>query len=87
MGALCEPGNSDGQRKLIRDGTNVFCYSWSAADREWVKIGDVVGASGGTQATSGKQLYNGKVESRAENDLNQTDFKHFKAIYLISNPS
>lgn len=61
MGALCEPGYSDGQRKLVRDGTNVFCYSWSAADREWVKIGDVVGASGGTQATSGKQLYNGKA--------------------------
>lgn len=84
MGALCEPGHSDGQRKLVRDGTNVFCYSWSAADKKWVKIGDVVGASGGTQATSGKQLYNGKVESTAENDLNWSYFKLFKAKYLIS---
>lgn len=70
MEVLCEAGYSDGQRKLVRDGTNVFCYSWSAADKEWVKIGDVVGASGGTQATSGKQLYNGKVDSAAEKDLN-----------------
>ncbi|KDR14862.1 hypothetical protein L798_11403, partial [Zootermopsis nevadensis] len=60
VGALLEPGRSDGQTKLIRDGTDVYCYSWSAANNEWVKVGDVLGASGGTQATSGKQLYNGK---------------------------
>ena len=59
--ALYEPGRNDGQTKLIRDGTKVFCYSWSAAKNEWEKVGDVLGASGGTQATSGKQLYNGKV--------------------------
>ncbi|KAJ4435996.1 hypothetical protein ANN_18620, partial [Periplaneta americana] len=58
--ALYEPGRTDGQTKLIRDGTKVYCYNWSAANNEWVKVGDVLGASGGTQSTSGKQLYNGK---------------------------
>jgi len=60
MVALMEPGHSDGQTKIVRDGTHVYCYNWSAANREWVKVGDVMGASGGTQATSGKQLHNGK---------------------------
>ncbi|KAJ9583075.1 hypothetical protein L9F63_022581 [Diploptera punctata] len=58
--ALYEPGRKDGQTKIIKDGTKVFCYSWSSAGNEWVKVGDVLGASGGTQGTSGKQLYNGK---------------------------
>jgi phospholipase A-2-activating protein len=65
VGALLEPGRNDGQTKLIRDGTNVYCYGWSAANNEWVKVGDVLGASGGTQETSGKQLYNGKVKRKA----------------------
>lgn len=64
MVALLEPGSSDGQTKIIRDGSNVYCYSWSMAKGEWVKLGDVMGASGGTQATSGKQLHNGKVENQ-----------------------
>ncbi|XP_066992739.1 phospholipase A-2-activating protein [Anabrus simplex] len=58
--ALSNPGHTDGQTKLVREGTTVICYSWSAASKEWIKVGDVMGASGGTQATSGKQLYNGK---------------------------
>jgi phospholipase A-2-activating protein len=60
-----DPGRSDGQTKIVRDGTHIYCYSWSAANREWVKAGNVVGASGGTQAAPGKQLHNGKVESKA----------------------
>ncbi|PSN46406.1 Phospholipase A-2-activating protein [Blattella germanica] len=58
--ALYEPGRTDGQTKLIREGTKVFCYNWSSASNEWVKVGDVMGASGGTQSTSGKQLFKGK---------------------------
>lgn len=58
---LYEPGRSDGQTKLVRDGTLVQCYSWSAAEGKWNKIGDVMGAAGGTQETSGKVLYEGKV--------------------------
>ncbi|KAK7867192.1 hypothetical protein R5R35_008386 [Gryllus longicercus] len=57
---LSSPGIKDGQTKLIREGSDVHCYSWSAADGKWEKVGDVVGASGGSQSTSGKVLYNGK---------------------------
>lgn len=55
--ALYEPGRSDGQTKMIREGAVVTCYSWSAGLGEWTKIGEVTGA----QAAPGKTLYNGKV--------------------------
>lgn len=58
---LYEPGKTDGQTKLVREGTQVICYSWSMADGAWNKVGDVMGAAGGTQATSGKTLHEGKV--------------------------
>ncbi|XP_063216584.1 phospholipase A-2-activating protein [Bacillus rossius redtenbacheri] len=57
---LSEPGRQDGQTKLVREGSSVLCYSWSAPTRQWTKVGDVLGASGGTNASSGKQLYKGK---------------------------
>ncbi|GLV44358.1 Phospholipase A2 activator protein [Carabus blaptoides fortunei] len=57
---LYEPGKSDGQTKLVRQGTSVVCYSWSAEEGTWNKVGDVMGAAGGTQASSGKTLYEGK---------------------------
>lgn len=54
---LLEPGRSEGQTKLVREGSNVVCYSWSVAEKQWNKIGDVMGAQG----QAGKQLHNGKV--------------------------
>lgn len=36
----------------------VLCYEWS--NGKWNELGDVVGAAGGTQATSGKTLFEGK---------------------------
>lgn len=47
--------------KMIREAGMVCCYSWSAEEEKWNKVGDVMGAAGGTQATSGKTLYEGKV--------------------------
>lgn len=49
----------DGQTKMIRqpDG-KVLCYEWS--NGKWNSLGDVVGAAGGTQDTSGKKLFEGK---------------------------
>lgn len=44
---------------MVREGGNVVVYSWSASQQQWKKIGDVMGATGGSNATSGKQLYNG----------------------------
>ncbi|KAG7212515.1 hypothetical protein KM043_012825 [Ampulex compressa] len=58
--ALQQVGQRDGQTKLINEGGSVKAYSWSQSDQKWIQIGDVMGASGGTTATSGKPLYNGK---------------------------
>lgn len=44
---------------MISNGNNVVAYSWSQNEQRWILIGNVVGASGGSTATSGKQLYNG----------------------------
>lgn len=55
--ALYEPGKSDGQTKLVREGTQVTVYSWSATQKEWTKVGDVAGAN---EENSGKSLHQGK---------------------------
>lgn len=59
--SLMIEGKKDGDTKMVREGDKVSCYSWSASENRWNKIGDVVGASGATQNTSGKVLYEGKV--------------------------
>jgi len=58
--ALYEPGARDGQQKMVRSGDAVSVHSWNMAEQKWDKIGDVVGAAGGTTETSGKKLYMGK---------------------------
>ncbi|KAK7909706.1 hypothetical protein WMY93_014390 [Mugilogobius chulae] len=55
---LNEPGNRDGQTRLIKDGEKVEAYQWSVSDDRWVKIGDVVGGS--NQQTSKSVMYEGK---------------------------
>lgn len=54
-------GTRDGQTRLIKDNGKVEAYQWSVSEGRWIKIGDVVGSSGGTQQTSGKVLFEGKV--------------------------
>lgn len=56
--ALLQRGRED-QTKMIRhpDG-KVICYQWS--NGKWNSLGDVVGAAGGTQESSGKTLFEGK---------------------------
>ena len=58
---LCVSGKRDGQTLMVKRGANVEAHQWSAAEQKWMKIGDVVGSSGSSQSTSGKQLYEGKV--------------------------
>ncbi|XP_064605533.1 phospholipase A-2-activating protein-like [Liolophura sinensis] len=58
--ALLNPGDRDGQSKMVREDNSVQMYNWSARESRWVKIGAVVGSSGGSQASSGKVLYEGK---------------------------
>lgn len=57
--ALLQKGRTEGQTKMIRfpDG-RIVCHEWSGG--KWNALGDVVGAAGGTQASSGKKLYQGK---------------------------
>ncbi|XP_037117699.1 phospholipase A-2-activating protein isoform X1 [Syngnathus acus] len=55
---LDEPGNRDGQTRLIKDGQKVEAYQWSVSDSRWVKIGDVLGGS--DQQTSKSVMYEGK---------------------------
>ncbi|MCI4377335.1 hypothetical protein PGIGA_G00202520 [Pangasianodon gigas] len=55
---LNEPGNRDGQTRLIKEGTNVEAYQWSMSDSRWVKIGDVVGGS--SKQNSKSVMYEGK---------------------------
>ena len=52
---------------MVRNGDKIEAYNWSAAAGKWEKIGDVVGGSGGTQATSGKRLHEGKVSGDHSN--------------------
>ncbi|XP_032678332.1 phospholipase A-2-activating protein isoform X2 [Odontomachus brunneus] len=56
---LLQPGQRDGQTKIVNEGDVVRAYNWSQNEQRWIRIGDVMGASGSTAATSGKQLYNG----------------------------
>ncbi|XP_050401900.1 phospholipase A-2-activating protein [Patella vulgata] len=58
--ALINPGRKDGQTKMVKDGDKVQLYNWDASASKWNKVGDIVGSAGGTQATSGKTLYQGK---------------------------
>ncbi|XP_002074268.2 phospholipase A-2-activating protein [Drosophila willistoni] len=57
--ALLSNGTRDGQTKMVRypDGS-VKCYSWELG--KWNLVGDVTGATGGTQTSSGKKLHEGK---------------------------
>uniref|UniRef100_A0A3Q3LH01 Phospholipase A2-activating protein n=1 Tax=Mastacembelus armatus TaxID=205130 RepID=A0A3Q3LH01_9TELE len=55
---LNEPGNRDGQTRLIKEGQKVEAYQWSVSDDRWMKIGDVVGGS--NEQTSKSVMYEGK---------------------------
>ncbi|GAA6054564.1 hypothetical protein JCM3770_006034 [Rhodotorula araucariae] len=55
--ALDQPGNKEGQVKMVRTvGGTVEAYQWSADSRSWQKIGEVTDAVG----SSRKQLYQGR---------------------------
>ncbi|XP_052774869.1 phospholipase A-2-activating protein-like [Mya arenaria] len=59
--ALTKPGAKEGQTKMVRNAEGkVELYGWESGIQQWKKVGDVVGSSGGTTASSGKTLYEGK---------------------------
>lgn len=50
---------TEGQTRLVRQPNGkILCYQWTKGN--WECVGDVMGAAGGTQATSGKKLHEGK---------------------------
>ncbi|TDG43818.1 hypothetical protein AWZ03_009768 [Drosophila navojoa] len=71
--ALLSNGTREGQTKMVRhvDGS-VKCYSWELG--KWTLVGDVTGATGGTQETSGKNLHEGKEYDYVFNvDISDTE--------------
>ena len=62
--ALNIPGRRDGQTKMIKDGNTISVHSWSEAEAQWKKVGDVVGQpkskdSSGRGKDGGKVMYEG----------------------------
>lgn len=57
VSALTVPGVRDGQTLMVKENGKAVAYNWSQIEQTWVKIGDIVGTSGGSAT---KQLYNGK---------------------------
>lgn len=57
---MSTPGKEDGQTMMVKEDGKVMCYSWSAGQGIWEAVGEVVGATGGTNPTSGKVLHQGK---------------------------
>uniref|UniRef100_A0A1B0ESQ1 Phospholipase a2-activating protein n=1 Tax=Lutzomyia longipalpis TaxID=7200 RepID=A0A1B0ESQ1_LUTLO len=50
---------TEGQTRIVRQPNGkIECFQWTAGN--WQLVGDVTGASGGTNASSGKTLYQGK---------------------------
>lgn len=50
---------TDGQTRIVREKDGrIMCYKWEAG--QWNLVGDVTGASGGDQQTSGKTLFEGQ---------------------------
>ncbi|XP_067931333.1 phospholipase A-2-activating protein-like [Watersipora subatra] len=56
--ALFNPGKKDGAVQMIKVGTEVEAHQWSSGERKWLKVGQVVGSSGGK--SSSRTLHEGK---------------------------
>ena len=53
---LKNPGNKDGQVKMVRNGEVVEAYMWSLSTQSWASVGQVVDAVGSNR----KRIYEGK---------------------------
>ena len=57
--ALANPGEREGQHKIIKDSASgqPTLYTWSAGERTWNKVGEIVGSKdgGGGGSTLGKR--------------------------------
>jgi phospholipase A-2-activating protein len=56
--SLLQEGTEEGQTRLVRQPNGkILCYQWTSG--KWECVGDVMGAAGGTNETSGKSLFEG----------------------------
>ncbi|KAJ3052219.1 hypothetical protein HK097_006687 [Rhizophlyctis rosea] len=51
LDALNQPGKKDGEVKMVRVGNAAEAHQWSAAEQQWIKIGEVVDAVGSGRRT------------------------------------
>jgi len=60
--ALEAPGATDGQTRVIRQGSKAFAFAWSAAASKWEPVGEVVDSAGDSKNTvgGGKMTLDGK---------------------------
>lgn len=56
--ALQQPGQKDGQIKIVKEDGTAKAYSWSASEQKWIQIGNVISVAGNS-SKGAKQLYNG----------------------------
>lgn len=54
--ALAQPGNKEGQVKMIANGQLTEAYQWNSSAHKWDKVGEVVGGVG----SGTKKLFEGK---------------------------
>ena len=59
-----DAGRRDGQTMMVRQADCIEAYQWNASESRWIKVGNVVGGSNDSPATSGrgKTHFEGKVQ-------------------------
>ncbi|KAL7748722.1 WD repeat protein Lub1 [Sorochytrium milnesiophthora] len=78
--ALASPGKKEGQVIMIRNENVVEAHQWSAGDRQWIKVGEVVDAVGSGR----KQVYEG-VEYDYVFDIDVgDDLPHLKLPFNVT---
>lgn len=83
---LKKPGTKDGETKLINNNGVGEVYQWSASDKKWQKIGDIVDAPTGGQNQQGGNILNGVAYDRVF-DIETPDHRKLKIGYnLTENP-
>ncbi|KAJ3258094.1 prephenate dehydrogenase (NADP(+)) [Boothiomyces macroporosus] len=78
--ALDQPGNKEGQIKMVRVGNVVEAYQWSGSKGNWEKVGEVVDAVGNKR----KQVYMGKEYDYVFDVEIQPGAPHLKLPYNSS---
>ncbi|CAN8072020.1 unnamed protein product [Agarophyton chilense] len=85
--ALAVPGKKDGENKIVKTtngGAEV--YMWSAADKKWTKVGDVVDEPNGGGVTSGGEVKGKKYDFVFEVEIGEGGKKEKLGFNKGENP-